>query len=102
MAEVLTRMGQEADVCILDSPPVLAVTDAMVLASRVDQTVLVAESGRVTKHAFREMKRLIHNARGTILGVVINKMRPSSSEYYYYYYYYEAEDGEDGDGDNNR
>jgi len=89
MDELLEKLRERADVCILDSPPVLALTDGMILASKADQTILVAESGRVTKDAFREMKRLIENARGTILGVVINKMRPSSGDYYYYYYYYD-------------
>ena len=97
MGELLQRLSKEADVCILDSPPVLAVTDAMILASRADRTLLVAESGRVTKHAFRETKRLIQNARGNILGVVINKMRPSASDYYYYYYYYYDERHDGGD-----
>jgi succinoglycan biosynthesis transport protein ExoP len=101
MGEVLKELERESDVCILDSPPVLAVTDAMVLSARVDQTVLVAESGRVTKDAFREMKRLIQTARGNILGVVINKMRPKSSDYYYYYYYSADDEFEESNGHNN-
>ncbi len=49
----------------------------------------MAEAGQVSREAFNEMQRLIINARGNILGVVLNKLRLTASDYYYYYYYYD-------------
>ena len=99
MAGVLERLESLADYVILDSPPAVVLTDAIVLSARVDKTILVAESARVTREAFAEMKRLVESAKGQILGVVINKLRLSPRDYYYYYYYYDYGSRRRGDGD---
>ena len=79
----------DADVVIFDSPPAIVLTDAVILSSKIDRTILVAEAGQVTREAFGEAIRLITNARGNILGVILNKLRLSASDYYYYYSYYD-------------
>lgn len=89
MTRVIERARDLADVVLFDSPPAIVLTDAVIMSSKVERTILVAEAGQVTRDAFNEMCRLITNARGTILGVVLNKLRLSAADYYYYYYYYD-------------
>lgn len=88
MTELLDQMRGMASVVLIDSPQAIMLTDALLLAGRVDATLLVAASTQVTGEAFDEMVRLLTNARGRILGVVLNKMRLTAGDYYYYYYYY--------------
>jgi capsular exopolysaccharide synthesis family protein len=89
MTAVIERAREMADVVFFDSPPAIILTDAVILSSKVERTLLVAEAGQVSRDAFNEMCRMIRNARGEILGVVLNKLRLSASDYYYYYYYYD-------------
>lgn len=89
MTHVITRAAEIADYAFFDSPPAIVLTDAVILSSKIERTLLVAEAGQVSRDAFNEMTRLITNARGSIIGVVLNKLRLSASDYYYYYYYYD-------------
>lgn len=89
MQRLIDELANHADVVIFDSPPAIVLTDAVILSSKIDRTILVAEAGQVTREAFGEAIRLITNARGNILGVILNKLRLSASDYYYYYYYYD-------------
>ncbi|MEN6304609.1 MAG: polysaccharide biosynthesis tyrosine autokinase [Armatimonadia bacterium] len=89
MTRVIERAQELADVVFFDSPPAIVLTDAVVMSSKVERTILVAEAGAVTRDAFNEMYRLITNARGTVMGAVLNKLRLSAADYYYYYYYYD-------------
>ncbi len=88
MTEIIREATQFADIVFLDSPPAIVLTDAVLLSSKVDQTLLVAECDHVSRTAFTELIRLIRHARGNILGAILNKLRLSTSDYYYYYYYY--------------
>ncbi len=98
MNALLEELADEADLILLDSPPAIMLTDALVLASRVDQTLIVAGAGEVTRDAFDEMVRLIRHARGNILGTILNKLKLTASDYYYYYYYYYYYDYAPGEG----
>ncbi|MHB8997520.1 MAG: GumC family protein [Armatimonadota bacterium] len=89
MDRIIARCRDIADVVFFDSPPAIVLTDAVIMSSKVERVILVAEAGQVTRDAFNEMCRLVTNARGTILGVVLNKLRLSAGDYYYYYYYYD-------------
>ncbi len=89
MVEIIAEATRFADIVIFDSPPAIVLTDAVVLSSKIDRTILVAECDHVNRTAFIEMIRLIRNARGNILGAILNKMRLSTADYYYYYYYYD-------------
>lgn len=91
MANVIAQATALADIVICDSPPALVVTDAVVLSAKLERTLLVVEAGKVSREAFNEMCRLINNARGIILGCVLNKVQLSSTDYYYRYYYHEYE-----------
>jgi capsular exopolysaccharide synthesis family protein len=89
MTDLIKRLADMADTVIFDSPPAVVVSDAAIISSKIDRTILVAETGQVTRSAFAEMVRLIQHARGRILGGILNKQRLSSGDYYYYYYYYD-------------
>ncbi len=89
MGSVIQQLSQQADIIIYDSPPAIMLTDAVVLSSKIERTILVAEAGQVSRDAFNEAVRLITHARGTILGAVLNKVKVTAGDYYYYYYYYD-------------
>ena len=84
--EVLEGLKDIFDVVVLDSPPVLAVADARILASKSDATILVVDSGRTRTAAVRRALQALANANANVLGVVLNKVRRSARSYYYYYY----------------
>lgn len=88
MTELIESLARLADLVILDSPPALMLTDAVILATKVDRTIVVAESGQVTERAIGELERLFRHARADVLGIVLNKLRITGGDYYYYYYYY--------------
>ncbi len=73
-----------ADLVIVDVPPVGGAVETLVLAPRVDGIVLVISAGTTTKEEATEAKRLIENARGKIVGVVLNHATYESRGYYYY------------------
>ncbi|WP_299094521.1 CpsD/CapB family tyrosine-protein kinase [uncultured Metabacillus sp.] len=85
MQSMLAEVKQEFDVIILDSPPVLAVTDAQVLSNLTDGVVLVVSSGKTEVDAAKKAKELLHSAKAKILGVVLNNKKAQDSQYYYYY-----------------
>ena len=87
MSELLEVLKKEADIVLIDSPPVVAVTDASVLASQVDGVTLVLDSGTVRPEMAQRAKQLLTNANGTILGVILNRAEIDDDHAYYYYYY---------------
>jgi capsular exopolysaccharide synthesis family protein len=89
MKELLKELQEQADFVIFDSPPVIAVTDALVLATQVDGVVLVLDFGEVTREAAKQTKELLEKVKANILGVVLNKIdMEKEGQYYPYYYYY--------------
>ena len=88
MTDIIREAARFADIVFFDSPPAIVLTDAVLLSSKVDRTILIAECEHVSRTAFLEMIRLIRHARGEILGTVLNKLRLTTADYYYYYYYY--------------
>jgi capsular exopolysaccharide synthesis family protein len=95
MSELIEQIKARADYVLLDSPPAMMLTDAAVLAGRVDGVLLLVEAGKVPKAVFADMCDLIRRAHGRILGAVLNKRRYQAGDYYYYYHYYE-DTGETG------
>jgi len=76
-AEVLSSLQQNADVVLIDSPPVLPVTDAMVLSGRVDATVLVALSGVTARQEVTRAVELLAQVGAPIVGTVLNGIHQS-------------------------
>jgi len=91
MPELISKLKASFDVVMIDTPPVLAVTDAAVLAAFVDQVVQVVLSGSTTKDAARMCKESLASVGAHIIGTVLNRFDPKAhggSRYRYYYYTY--------------
>jgi succinoglycan biosynthesis transport protein ExoP len=102
MQEILHEAKARFDVVLLDSPPLLAVTDAAVLATMVDGVVLVIRTERTKRDAVRRALGHVRSVRGRLLGVVLNDVDMRSGAYYgsyghYYYSYYGHERRSGGD-----
>ena len=96
MQEVLHQAKAQFDVVLLDSPPLLAVTDAAVLSTMVDGVILVIRTERTKRDAVRRALGHIRSVRGRLLGAVLNDVDLRSGAYYgsyghYYYSYYGSE-----------
>lgn len=87
MQELLEYLKTQADYLIIDAPPVIAVTDACVLASRVDGITLIVNSGTVRPEMAQKAKDLLIKANGHVLGVILNRVEIEEEHAYYYYYY---------------
>jgi polysaccharide biosynthesis transport protein len=86
MLDLLEQLRQRADLVIIDTPPVIPVTDTQALASHVDGVVLVVEAGKARKVSVRAARELLEQTRARILGVVLNKIDRRSKGYYHRYY----------------
>lgn len=83
----IDEMRDQYDTIILDSPPLLAVTDAQVLTTLSDGTVVVVQHGVTKKDEISQAKELLEKVKGNILGVVLSQIPPEDNGYYYYYSY---------------
>lgn len=89
MKDLLQEAAETYDYVFLDMPPVLAVTDAALMSSRVDGTVIILGSGDIGPDEGKQAKELLEKVHANILGVILNKVpQHHKSGYYYYYYYY--------------
>lgn len=86
MHKVLEALTHRFDFVILDSPPVLAVSDAVALSTQVDYVVIVAEAGRVRRKELRDAARRLREANANIVGVALNRLKPQNTGFYYTYY----------------
>lgn len=85
MRGVLERLALEAELIILDSPPLLAVTDSAVLSAMVDGTLLVINSGRSRRRAVRAARQSLARAGANVLGVALNRVpRQAGASYHGY------------------
>lgn len=82
------KLLEKFDYVLVDAPPVLAVTDAVLLASQVEGVILVLWAGNVRVDAAQAAKEELLRVGARLLGVVLNKVRLPSRDYYYYYSYY--------------
>jgi capsular exopolysaccharide synthesis family protein len=88
MGQILSWVKEVSDIILLDTPPVLAVTDATVLAPLVDGVLLVIEPGVTRVTAARQMVEQLQRVNANIIGVVFNNLNLRSGRYGYRYYYY--------------
>lgn len=98
MTELLADLTARFDYVLVDTPPVMPVTDAAVMASKVDGVIMLLESGSVAPNVAKEAKTRLEQAGAHILGAVLNKVDVGAGHYGYgsgygYYYYY-GNDGE--------
>jgi polysaccharide biosynthesis transport protein len=87
MRDVLLELREKYDHIVLDTPPTLSVTDAVVLSPRADAIVLVIRSGHTTKQALRRSRDILMQVNAKVSGVLLNAVDLSSPDYYYYYEY---------------
>lgn len=95
MEKFMEELKEKFEVIIIDTPPVLMVTDAQILSNYADGVILVVASGEADKHAAQRAKELLEKVNAKILGVVLNKLDTTKKGYYgYYNYYYYGSDGQ--------
>jgi polysaccharide biosynthesis transport protein len=87
MRDALAELRQQYDHIVVDTPPSLSVTDAVVLSPRADAVVLVIRSGQTTKQALRRSRDILAQVNAKVVGVLLNAVDLSSPDYYYYYEY---------------
>jgi succinoglycan biosynthesis transport protein ExoP len=87
MRDVLEELRAQYDHIVVDTPPTLSVTDAVVLSPRADAIVLVIRSGQTTKHALRRSRDVLLQVNAKVSGVLLNAVDLTSPDYYYYYEY---------------
>jgi len=92
MRKMLHQLEEDADVVVLDSPPLLAVADASILGSLVGGAILVVQSAKTRNESARHAKETLDKSGVKLLGVVVNRVSHRSGAYGYYYHYY-SEDG---------
>jgi capsular exopolysaccharide synthesis family protein len=85
MDHLIEEVSAQYDYVLFDTPPILAVTDAQLLAHRVDGVILVISSGKTEIDAAVKSKELLEHADANILGTVLNAKEMRKEKYYYYY-----------------
>jgi len=85
MEKLMQELENRYDYIVYDTPPVLAVTDAQIIANRCDGVVMVVASGKTHKERALKAKELLEKAKSRILGVVVNGVESKKTEYYSQY-----------------
>ncbi|MGH9581299.1 MAG: GumC family protein [Terriglobales bacterium] len=85
MRSYLQSWRQKYDHIIIDTPPTLSVTDAVLLSVEADAVILVIRSGQTTKDALRRARDLLTQVNARVMGVVVNAIYLRSPDSYYYY-----------------
>ncbi|HWQ88596.1 MAG TPA: CpsD/CapB family tyrosine-protein kinase [Desulfitobacteriaceae bacterium] len=88
MKHLIAEVSKKFDVVIFDTPPVIAVADAAILAQEADGVILVLAAGEVNRDYARKAKEQLDKVGAKILGSVLNKVDMKSNDYNYYYHYY--------------
>ena len=87
MRDVLLQLREQYDHIVIDTPPSLSVTDAVVLSPRADAVILVIRSGQTSKQALRRSRDILLQVNAKLVGVLLNAVDLTSPDYYYYYEY---------------
>ncbi|MBN1813497.1 MAG: CpsD/CapB family tyrosine-protein kinase, partial [Anaerolineae bacterium] len=88
LRELLDELAEDADVVVIDSPPVLPVTDAAVLAREVDGVLLVVDAGATRQEVVQRAVEGLRQVGAHLIGVVLNRVPTRRGGYYYYYHEY--------------
>jgi capsular exopolysaccharide synthesis family protein len=88
MAQILKEARDRYQHIVIDSPPILSVTDGVILARLSDAVALVMRHGGVSKHIVRRSRDLLLRAGSPLTGIILNAVDLSSPDYYGYYGYY--------------
>ena len=93
MTKLIEKLKEEYDITVLDTAPLKAVTDAQILSTKVDGTILVVRAARTKKDVVIEAKNLLDKVGANIIGTVLHAVENTRGKYYYYY-------GNEEDNDN--
>jgi succinoglycan biosynthesis transport protein ExoP len=88
MSDAITELRKTYKFIVIDSPPIMAATDAVILSVQADGVLLVVRSGETPKEAFTRTRDLLTSVNSRLLGVVLNAVDASAPDYYYSYRYY--------------
>jgi capsular exopolysaccharide synthesis family protein len=88
LADAIAELRTKFRFIVIDSPPIMAATDAVILSVLVDGVLLVVRSGETPKEAFTRTRDLLASVKCRVLGVVLNAVDSSAPDYYYSYRYY--------------
>jgi capsular exopolysaccharide synthesis family protein len=88
MREAISELRRRFKFIVIDSPPIMAATDAVIVSTLTDGVLLVVRSGETPKEAFTRTRDLLGGVKSRILGVVLNAVDSSAPDYYYSYRYY--------------
>lgn len=91
MNTLLNTLQSETDIIVVDTPPVLAVTDAAILARGADGVLLVVDSGKTKRDSAMRAKEVLEQAGARLLGVVLNRLNTNASYYSYNSKYYSSD-----------
>jgi capsular exopolysaccharide synthesis family protein len=98
MSQLVDQLEQEWDMILLDSPPIVAVTDASMISGEIDAIVLVVKAGHTERSAVDRALDMIRNVKAPLIGAILNGASQENlgGKYAYYYsyynYYYNSED----------
>jgi succinoglycan biosynthesis transport protein ExoP len=100
MREFIQKAKERYDFVFFDSPPIMGVSDASILASEVDMSLLVIQYRKYPQVMTIRAKQMVEKVGGNLLGVVLNNINISQDSYYYYYsgYYYDYYSKHDDEG----
>ncbi|MEK6693352.1 MAG: AAA family ATPase [Nitrospirota bacterium] len=87
MKGLIETVKSSYDVVIVDAPPVLPLTDTLILAPMIEGTILIYQVGRMARSALKRTKILLDNAQAKILGIVLTGVKAEISPDYYHHYY---------------
>ncbi|WP_034549701.1 CpsD/CapB family tyrosine-protein kinase [Carnobacterium funditum] len=85
MGHLIKELEEVFDLIIFDMPPIVAVTDAQVMASKVDGTIFVINKGGADKEMVKKSKELLDMVNANVIGAIFNRVELSNDNAYYYY-----------------
>jgi capsular exopolysaccharide synthesis family protein len=86
MADLIEQVGRQFDVVLYDTPPILGVSDAAIMAREVGFSLFVIQHRRYPRNMARRAVQVVQNAGGKLLGIVVNNVQLGHDETYYYYH----------------
>jgi len=89
MKLLLDGIKKEIDFVLIDTPPVLAVVDSVIIGSLVSNVVLIAQPEKTNRRVFENSVERLKQSNAKIIGVVFNKTSPQTKKYHDKYYYYQ-------------
>ena len=94
MKTLISELKNGIDLVLLDTPPILAVVDSLIISSLTEAVAIIAEPGKTTRKSFSQAAALLQKSQTKIIGVIFNKADIAEKYYYPYHHYRLLEDQE--------